>query len=243
MKIEVRCSNCANSYLIDESSIPPGGGDLPCVNCGATIAVAARATVASGAPAVRRPPAAPATPTATTQVTASAKTARPETRRQEGDEVVCPRCSLHFVPRRAHAEAASSSAAIKRTVLIVEDMEYFLEIARDALGERFHVVTAKTLAEARAALARTTVDLMVIDLTLEGGDEGEILLRELSPKRFPILVFTAQDESEMYGEKWDDLRALGADDLVLKGMNVGEVLLRKVGEMLGIEIDDDDIPE
>ena len=84
---------------------------------------------------------------------------------------------------------------------------------------------------------------MVIDLTLEGGDEGRQLLRELSPKRFPVLVFTAQDESEMYGEKWDELRALGADDLVLKGMNVGEVLLRKVGEMLGVEIDDDDVHE
>ena len=238
MKFEVRCSNCTDSFLIDESSVPSGGG-LPGPSCGATIRVAARVGVMNGG--TEQPPApAPATPSSAT-VPASAGTGR-----KDGEEVVCPRCSLHFVPRRAHAAAAAAAAENadpKPTVLVVEDMEYFLEIARDALGERFNVVTAKSLAEAREILGRTTVALMVIDLTLEGGDEGMLLLRELSPKRFPVLVFTAQDESEMYGKKWDDLRALGADDLVLKGMNVGEVLLRKVGEMLGVEIDDDDVRE
>jgi predicted Zn finger-like uncharacterized protein len=238
VKFELRCPSCANSYLIDESSVPAAGGDLPCLDCGATIRVAARAAGAradtDSDPEPARPGARPAD---------AAARGPQEARRPETEEVVCPRCSLHFVPRRAHAEAVASNAAPRPTVLVVEDMEYFLEIARDALGERFHVETAKTLAEARAILGRMPVALMVIDLTLEGGDEGMLLLRELSPKRFPVLVFTAEDESEMYGKKWEELRALGADDLVLKGMNVGEVLLRKVGEMLGVEIDDEDVHE
>jgi predicted Zn finger-like uncharacterized protein len=229
VKVELRCPSCENSYLIDESSVPPGGGDLPCLNCGGTIRVAARADLAN-APTAGDPEPVQAAP--------RPAAATPRTP-HEVEEVVCPRCSLHFVPRRAHARAVASNSAPKPTVLVVEDMEYFLEIARDALGERFHVETATTLAQAREILARVPVALMVIDLTLEGGDEGVLLLRELSPKRFPVLVFTAEDESEMYGQKWNELRALGADDLVLKGMNVGEVLLRKVGEMLGVEVDDD----
>ena len=44
----------------------------------------------------------------------------------------------------------------------------------------------------------------------------------------------------MYGDSWEELRALGADDMVLKGMNVGESLLRKVGALLGKSWDDED---
>ena len=64
------------------------------------------------------------------------------------------------------------------------------------------------------------------------------LLRSLPGKRFPILIYTAQDESEMYGETWDELQRLGADDIVMKGMNVGESLARKVSGLLGMEWDE-----
>ena len=37
----------------------------------------------------------------------------------------------------------------------------------------------------------------------------------------------------MYGEGWARLRALGVDDVVIKGMNMDEALSRKVAEMLG----------
>jgi hypothetical protein len=37
----------------------------------------------------------------------------------------------------------------------------------------------------------------------------------------------------MYGEGWARLRALGVDDVVMKGMNMSEMLSRKVAEMLG----------
>ena len=59
---------------------------------------------------------------------------------------------------------------------------------------------------------------MVLDLTLDGCNAGRELLAELRPKPCPILIFTAQDESEMYGENWENLKRLGADDLVIKGM-------------------------
>ena len=54
----------------------------------------------------------------------------------------------------------------------------------------------------------------------------------------PILIFTAKDESELYGDCWEELARLGADGLVIKGMNVSETLLRKVATMLGTPLED-----
>jgi DNA-binding response OmpR family regulator len=118
-------------------------------------------------------------------------------------------------------------------LLVVEDMEYFIQIARDALGTRYELKVARTLDEARALLLQGEIDLMLLDMTLERGEDGLRLLREPPGKICPVLLFTAQDESEMYGDGWSKLRALGVDDVVIKGMNMDEVLSRKVAEMLG----------
>ena len=54
-----------------------------------------------------------------------------------------------------------------------------------------------------------------------------------------MLLFTAQDESDMYGDGWAKLKALGVDDAVIKGMNMDEMLLRKVAAMLGEPLPED----
>lgn len=144
-------------------------------------------------------------------------------------EVCCPRCGLHFTPG-GHADRQPSA---RSTVLLVEDMDYFTEIARDALGGRYELKTAKSLEDARKVLAETRIDLLLLDIVLEGGQDGLRLLREPPGKICPVLLFTAQDESEMYGDGWDRLRALGVDDVVMKGMNMGETLTRKVAVLLG----------
>jgi CheY-like chemotaxis protein len=152
------------------------------------------------------------------------------------EAVVCPRCGLHFTPRAA---AGPRTEAERKTILVVEDMDYFLDIVRDALEPRFLVEAAKSVDQARAALTGGEIDLILLDLTLSGGEDGIGLLRELPFKPCPILIFTAEDESVMYGETWERLQALGADDVVIKGMNVGESILRKVGTLLGQSIEDD----
>ena len=141
-------------------------------------------------------------------------------------------------PDRADANLPGGS----ETILVVEDLAYFREIARDALSSRYEVMTAETVAEARVALNAGGVDLMILDLTLDGGDHGIRLLREMKFKPCPILIYTAQDESEMYGDSWDELRELGADDMVIKGMNVGESLLHKASALLGESHDDEEHP-
>jgi len=207
LKIEVRCGHCGKGYLIDEAKIPVAGGVVPCQSCGKAIELAAPKAVA-------RPPVALPVPAAPPQ---------------PPNEVCCPRCSFHFVPD-ANAKPTGPG---RPTLLVVEDMEYFIEIAKDALGARYEVKVARSLDEARAVLVRGGIDLLLLDVTLERGEDGLRLLREPPGKTCPVLLFTAQDESEMYGDGWAKLKAMGVDDVVMKGMNMNEALSRKVTEMLG----------
>jgi DNA-binding response OmpR family regulator len=87
-------------------------------------------------------------------------------------------------------------------------------------------------ADALAALQRESVDLLLLDLSLDDDVDGREVLREMGVKRCPILIFTARDEEDMYGEVWTELKSLGADDMLIKGMNVEENLLRKIQHLL-----------
>lgn len=122
----------------------------------------------------------------------------------------------------------------KRTILVLEDVDYFVQLAKDALGEKYKTIIVKTVEEALGTIEREPIDLLVLDLAL-GEEEGSSILEQLRPKEFPVLVSTSRDESEMYGEAWEQLKRQGADDLVLKGMNMEESLLQKVAALLGLK--------
>ena len=208
MKIEVRCPTCRKGYLVDETRIPEGGGSVPCQACGTPVPLHLPVKRKKATPPPPPPEPAAAAP---------------------GSEVCCPRCGLHFTPE-SHVATDDRRRPI---LLLVEDLEYFVEIARDALSGKYEVKTARSVVEARAELLRGGIDLLLLDLALEGGEDGLALLREAPGKTCPVLLFTAQDESEMYGDGWARLQALGVDDVVIKGMNMGEMLTRKVATLLG----------
>ena len=232
MKIELRCPTCDKGYLIDQAA---AGGDIPCPGCGGLIGL----EVGSEAKPIDRPAQAgkaeggEETQPVATAAAATTAVARPA---PQMEEVVCPRCKLHFSPRRAETRPQPKARPV---VLVVEDMSYFREVAAEALSEQYEVRLAGTLDGARSILALGGIDLLVLDLSLDGGDHGVDLLREMTYKPCPILIYTAQDENEMYGESWDELQKLGADDIIIKGMNVGESLVRKVGALLGKSWDDE----
>lgn len=227
MKVELRCPSCGRGFVTDEAD----SQDAPCPGCGVTLGRAAHPEP----PPPLEQPEPPGPPVDSVPETAPDVKADPAAAPAEA--VVCPRCSLHFTPR---ATAAAKVESDQKTILVVEDMDYFLDIVRDALEPKFLVEAAKTVDQARAALVGGEIDLILLDLTLSGGEDGVGLLRGLPFKPCPILIFTAEDESVMYGETWEKLRALGADDVVIKGMNVGESILRKVGSLVGQPIEDDD---
>jgi len=231
MKIEIRCPACNKGYLIDEELL---GSALRCPACSTAIVVRvapARKAAAATVSAAAGGPGGAATGTLAPAATGTAPQAG------AAEEVVCPRCQLHFVPRRG---AVRSAEGCRPKVLVVEDNAFFREVAADALGSEYEVISADSAAEARTYLARGDIDLMILDLTLDGPDSGLELMRSLPTKPCPVLIFTARDESEMYGDSWDELRKLGADDMVLKGMNAGELLVRKVGTLLGKRWEDED---
>jgi CheY-like chemotaxis protein len=230
MKFEVRCKSCSTEYVLDDAF---AGTTLPCPACGAEqgLNVPEAAKPPEPPPAPRALPVSPPPPSSEPTTAATQPAGRPG----EMEEVVCPRCKLHFVPRRATAEAPENR---RFSVLVVEDMDYFRDVATEALSSTFEVKEARTLDEARAQLAAGGVHLMVLDLTLGGGEKGIDLLRGLPAKPCPILIYTDEDESEMYGESWEELQRLGADDILMKGMNAGEQLLRKASGLLGLPLDE-----
>lgn len=230
MKVEVCCRECDGGYLVDAEALEAG---LPCPGCGRPLDAGPSNEAAPVAEEVGidRPAASEVAPPA---VAPPAVATAPVPR--AASEVVCPRCDLHFKPR-ADSRSRVRVTGDRPTVLIVEDLAYFREIAAEALEAEYEIKVVATKDGARAILDRGGVDLILLDLTLDGGDGGLDLLRELRSKPCPILIYTAQDESEIYGESWDELRDLGADDIVLKGMNVGDELNRKVGSLLGRETD------
>ena len=235
----IRCSECDRTWSVESVE---GSGEIFCPYCMTRIPPDEQATPAAQSAVVVPPQADPAEgvrPVATAQP-ARDQAPRPAAavvpRPAPVYEVVCPRCNLHFQPRKPAAEREES----RKTVLVVDDLEYFREIAKDALGPICRVETAASSVQAREILAQGGIDLLVLDLALEGTGEGHRFLSELGPKPCPILIYTAQDESELYGEKWEKLQNLGADDLVIKGMQVAESLARKASSLLGLPMDDED---
>ena len=157
-------------------------------------------------------------------------------RAEPKEQIVCPRCQLHFSPRR-HRKTVS--AGERPRILVVEEAGFFLDTAQEALSGEYEVVTAANATEAAPILDRGGFAVLVLGVSPDRGFANLELLRGRA-KPCPVLMYTEADESEVMGEKWEEVHKLGADDIVIKGMNVGEALRRKVGALLGRQWDDEE---
>mgnify|MGYP001756824711 CR=1 FL=1 len=108
-------------------------------------------------------------------------------------------------------------------ILLVEDDRELRATLREALAvEGYEVQAAASLADARAQLHQTVMDLVLLDLGLPDGD-GQALLTELRRNGgTPVIVISAR---EAEGQK---IRLLdeGADDYLVKPFGIGELLAR-----------------
>lgn len=113
--------------------------------------------------------------------------------------------------------------AASGTVLVVDDERVFRVMAEEALlGEGFEVTSARSLSGARAALERTTPDVVILDRRLPDGD-GIELLRSLSADGAlaPVVVVVTA-----YGDVDNAVEALraGAADYLTKPLQVADLL-------------------
>jgi CheY-like chemotaxis protein len=142
-------------------------------------------------------------------------------------EVLCPSCGHSFKP-----EAAQSAPRGRQRILVAEDHDFFLQMAQDALSKEYETVSVKTAEAAQREIERCNPDLLVLDLMLADGDSGLEILRAFRDRKFPVLVYTSRDEEQIYGKLWNTLQELGVNDILIKGMNVGDELRRKVESLL-----------
>ena len=109
------------------------------------------------------------------------------------------------------------------TVLLVEDDRELRRTLREALMvEGYAVHAAASLADARALLGHSGIDLVLLDLGLPDGD-GEDLLAALRRERgTPVIVISARHAED------PKIRLLdaGADDYLVKPFSLSELLAR-----------------
>ena len=124
-------------------------------------------------------------------------------------------------------------AQSKKCVLVVED-DLFL---RDILSQKliksgFAIEGAGDATEAVAALERTSVDLILLDLLLPGIGGQEFLKSIKENEKFkniPVIVASNLDTAE---EK-ERVKALGAVDYMIKAQHTPDEIIARVQEVLG----------
>lgn len=113
--------------------------------------------------------------------------------------------------------------ADERTVLVVDDDTAIVEMMRDFLeAEGFRVEGALNAREAQAALDRTPVDCVLLDIMMPGESGFELCRRVRRTSDVPILFLSAR------GEDLDKIRGLGlgGDDYIVKSATPPEVVAR-----------------
>lgn len=121
---------------------------------------------------------------------------------------------------------------MEKQVLIIDDSELVLAMAKDALGDAgFEVATATNGIEAnRYIFSRRQPDLIIMDIMmpmLDGNKKAKILKENEMSRNIPILLLSSKSD--------DELRMLteeaGADGYILKPFSASEIVA-KVRECL-----------
>ncbi len=108
-------------------------------------------------------------------------------------------------------------------LLVVDDDDGVLDVLRRYFtGQGFEVSTAANGAEMREALARTDIDLVLLDLGLPGEDGFELMRQLRKSWNGALIIITGRGESvdRVVGLE------LGADDYVTKPFDLRELLAR-----------------
>lgn len=114
-------------------------------------------------------------------------------------------------------------------ILIVDDEEMMLMIARRILSRKYDVITATTGAEAIELFQSERPDMVLSDLMMPGLDGYELhrILQKMSAEPVPIMFMTADDSGESESKGFE----VGAADYIRKPLKP-DVLLRRVSNII-----------
>jgi two-component system OmpR family response regulator len=128
----------------------------------------------------------------------------------------------HPLPAMQPASRAKTSSG-QQHVLVVDDDAAMRKLIADSLGENYFRVSAVANGAAmEQALAQHTIDLVVLDLRLEGEDGMELARNLRQDSQIPIVMVTGRREEV---DKVMGLE-LGADDYVVKPFSARELVAR-----------------
>lgn len=122
---------------------------------------------------------------------------------------------------------------MKKQILVVDDSEIVLAMAREALEEGgYEVVTALDTTEADDFIFATPApDLIVLDIMLpllDGDKKAKMLKEDERTRAIPILLLSSKQEEEL---SWL-VKESGADGYIRKPFGHAQ-LVSKIREMLG----------
>lgn len=113
----------------------------------------------------------------------------------------------------------------KKEILVVDDDQFFRQILKNALKEKYNVLEASDGDEALSAIRESKPDLVLLDIEMPGKNGIEVC-RELKgdpgTRGIPVILSTSRTEQE-------DIMAgfnVGADDYITKPVYPPEVLAR-----------------
>ena len=115
--------------------------------------------------------------------------------------------------------------AIRKKVLVVDDVAISLSVAEQALREYYEVITVNSGSRALRYLHREKPDLILLDIRMEGMDGIETLkaIREMDDRAdIPVIMLTAQGDKALVLET----AKLGVYNYMLKPFAPQELLKR-----------------
>lgn len=114
-------------------------------------------------------------------------------------------------------------------ILIVDDEEMMLMMARHILSRKYEIITATTGAEAIELFESERPDMVLSDLMMPEMDGYELhrILQEKSTEPVPIMFMSADESEETESKGFE----VGAEDYIRKPLKP-DVLLRRVGNII-----------
>ena len=113
-------------------------------------------------------------------------------------------------------------------ILIVDDQPYMQELfASELTGSNYTIISAENINKAQAYLDTFKIDLVILDLYINGFQSWELLekIKNIYPD-LPVLIVTAYDSF------MDDPRAVKADAYLVKNLQNINLIDQQVRDLL-----------